>query len=69
MGISCFDNVQKECWEEAGIPKTLSSQAKPVGAVSYAAMQTGGLKRDVLFCYDLELPLDFVPVPQVGVVF
>ena len=26
--------------------------------------QMGGLGRDVLFCYDLELPPDFVPQPQ-----
>lgn len=38
----------------------------PVGAVSYAARQAAGVKRDVLFCYDLELPLDFVPQPQVN---
>ncbi len=25
-----------------------------------------GLKRDVLFCYDLQLPPDFRPTPQVG---
>ena len=57
--------MKKECWEEAGVPKELAAQARPVGAVSYAAMQRAGLKRDVLFCYDLELPLDFVPTPQV----
>lgn len=65
VGISCEDNVKKECWEEAGVPKELAAQARPVGAVSYAAMQRAGLKRDVLFCYDLELPLEFVPTPQV----
>ena len=58
--------MKKECWEEAGVPKELAAQARPVGAVSYAAMQSAGLKRDVLFCYDLELPLEFVPTPQVG---
>jgi hypothetical protein len=26
----------------------------------------GCCKRDVLFCYDLELPLDFVPTPDDG---
>ncbi|KAK2076940.1 hypothetical protein QBZ16_005168 [Prototheca wickerhamii] len=64
VGISCEDNVKKECWEEAGVPRELAAQAEPVGAVSYAAMQSAGLKRDVLFCYDLELPLDFTPTPQ-----
>jgi hypothetical protein len=29
-------------------------------------MQPEGLKPDVLFCYDIQLPGDFVPVPQDG---
>lgn len=36
-----------------------------MGAVSYETVSAEGLKRDVLFCYDLELPADFQPVPQV----
>lgn len=63
--LSCRENLTKECWEEAGIPQELAQRAVPVGAVSYASLQPEGLKRDVLFCYDLELPADFVPVPQV----
>jgi isopentenyldiphosphate isomerase len=65
-GLSCQENVVKECWEEAGIPKELANKAISVGAVSYTSMQPGALKRDVLFCYDLQLPLEFVPVPQDG---
>jgi hypothetical protein len=41
-------------------------RAVAVGVVSYVGLQEGGLKPDVLFCYDLELPPDFVPVPQDG---
>ena len=29
-------------------------------------LQPAGLKRDVLYCYDLELSADFGPQPQVG---
>lgn len=29
-------------------------------------MSEEGLKPDVLFCYDLKLPEDFVPTPQDG---
>lgn len=65
-GLSLAENVVKECEEEAGIPSTLASQAVPVGVVTYTALQPVGLKRDVLFCYDLELPEDFVPVAQDG---
>jgi hypothetical protein len=66
FGISCADNVVKECGEEASIPEALARRAVAVGIVSYVGLQEGGLKPDVLFCYDLELPADFVPVPQDG---
>ncbi|GFP90603.1 nudix hydrolase 20 chloroplastic [Phtheirospermum japonicum] len=60
-GISCEDNIVKECEEEAGIPRSISRKATAVGAVSYLDIDGYRLKRDVLFCYDLELPEDFVP--------
>ena len=56
----------KECKEEASIPRELAQRAQPVGAVSYSSEQAEGLKRDVLFCYDLELPDSFEPKPQVS---
>lgn len=65
-GVSLMENVVKECQEEAGISPELARQAKPVGAVSYTSIVPSGLKRDVLFCFDLELPLDFTPVPNDG---
>lgn len=61
-----MENVVKECEEEASIPPELAVHAKPVGAVSYTSLQPAGLKRDVLFCFDLELPVDFVPQPLVS---
>lgn len=63
--MSCGANVVKECGEEAGIPPALAGRARPAGCVSYAGMTPDGLKRDVLFVYDLLLPSDFKPVPQV----
>ncbi|KAK9827627.1 hypothetical protein WJX81_000466 [Elliptochloris bilobata] len=65
-GMTCADNVIKECGEEAGIPPELAATAVPAGAVSYEALQPAGVKRDVLFVYDLRLPADFVPAPQDG---
>ncbi|EFJ50265.1 hypothetical protein VOLCADRAFT_58621 [Volvox carteri f. nagariensis] len=65
-GLSCRENVLKECAEEAGIPAELAATARPVGAVSYLTIAANGYKPDVLFCYDLELPPDFVPMPQDG---
>ncbi len=59
--ISLQDNLRKECWEEAGIPADLVSNAVPVGSVSYNAETPTGSKPDILYCYDLELPVDFEP--------
>lgn len=60
-GISLKENLAKECWEEAGIPDHLVRQAVPVGAVSYRMDTEKGFKHDTLYCYDLELPEDFIP--------
>ena len=60
-GIPLQQNLAKECWEEAAIPEALAAQALPVGVVSYCRETDAGLKADVLFNYDLELPIDFVP--------
>ncbi|CAH2072362.1 unnamed protein product, partial [Thlaspi arvense] len=65
-GISCGENLVKECEEEAGISKFIADRAIAVGAVSYMDIDHYCFKRDVLFCYDLELPEDFVPKNQDG---
>lgn len=61
-GIGLADNLRKECKEEAGIDAELADQARPVGAVAYCRTSERGLKPDVIYCYDLELPPDFKPV-------
>lgn len=61
-GLGLLDNVIKECAEEAAVPETLARTARPVGAVSYCRETEAGLRPDVLYCFDLELPTDFVPV-------
>lgn len=65
-GISPRENLIKECAEEAAIPHELAEAAAAVGAVSYRTLTPQGLKRDVLFVYDLPLPADFVPQPADG---
>eukprot|EP00435_Cladocopium_sp_Y103_P065679 s51_g27.t1 len=62
------ENVIRECWEEARVPKEVASRASPAGVVSYVSEdETGwGIKRDVLFCYDLMLPADFEPTAGDG---
>jgi isopentenyldiphosphate isomerase len=61
MGIGLRENLVKECKEEAAIPEALARQAVPVGAITYCMEAEDGLKPDVQFCYDLELPADFTP--------
>lgn len=60
-GVSLADNLVKECAEEAAIPADLARRAVPVGAISYCTERPEGLRRDVLFNYDLALPEDFTP--------
>lgn len=59
--LSAFENVIKECQEEASIPETLSSKAIPVSAIAYCYDLPIGMRPDVIFSYDLLLPEDFVP--------
>jgi 8-oxo-dGTP pyrophosphatase MutT (NUDIX family) len=59
--LSLEQNLVKECAEEASVPESLAIAAKMVGVVSYNRVAERGLRRDVLYCYDLELPPDFEP--------
>ena len=65
-GLGLFENLLKECFEEAGISETQASQSIATGTISYRHTDGRGLKRDILYCYDLELPDSFVPVCQDG---
>lgn len=51
----------KEAAEEADMPRALIARAVPVGAISYRMETAHGLRDDVLFLYDLDIPSDFVP--------
>jgi hypothetical protein len=61
MGISLTDNVIKESGEEASLPEEMARQARPVGFVSYITERSEGLRSDLCFAYDIELPDSFVP--------
>lgn len=66
IAIGLMENLIKECAEEASIPESLASRAHAVGAITYCVEAPDGLKPDVQFCYDLELPADFTPVNEDG---
>ncbi|WP_096703227.1 DUF4743 domain-containing protein [Magnetospirillum sp. 15-1] len=59
--LTLADNLIKEAAEEADIPAAIAATARPVGAISYCLEDEWGLKPDVMFCYDLDVPQDFVP--------
>lgn len=65
-GATLRDNLINECAEEASLSEGLAARAVPVGAVTYCVERAEGLRRDVLFNYDLELPPDFRPVNADG---
>ncbi len=65
-GVSLMNNVIKECQEEACIDAPMASRAVPVGTVSYITKRKEGLRDDVLFNYDLCLPIDFNPINMDG---
>lgn len=60
-GVTLAENLRKECREEANISGTVADLAVPVSAVTYCRDSDRGLKPDVMYCYDLELPPDFEP--------
>jgi hypothetical protein len=65
-GYGLDETLLKEGEEEASILRSLTGQAIPVGAVSYRMETELGIRDDVLFVYDLEMPADFVPENQDG---
>lgn len=65
-GLGIRENLLKEAEEEASMPADLAGAACPVGVITYRTERAEGLRNDVLFVYDLELPASFVPVNQDG---
>lgn len=66
VGLTLKENVIKEAGEEAGVPGALARNAIPVGAITYTMENDLGLKPDMMFCWDLELPAGFQPVNTDG---
>lgn len=65
-GLTLSANLVKEADEEASIPAKLARRARPVGEISYRMQVAGGVRRDTLFIYDLDLPDDFTPKSNDG---
>jgi hypothetical protein len=65
-GHGLEETLLKEGEEEASIPTHITRRAIPVGAVSYRMETELGIRDDVLFVYDLEMPADLVPQNRDG---
>ena len=60
-GLGLMETVIKEAAEEASIPEALAANARQVGEIRYTMERPEGLRRDHLYCYDLDLPEGFIP--------
>jgi 8-oxo-dGTP pyrophosphatase MutT (NUDIX family) len=65
-GLGLTETLIKEAEEEAAIPHELAAAAVQVGVIEYAMERPEGLRRDILYCYDLSLPEDFLPMATDG---
>jgi 8-oxo-dGTP pyrophosphatase MutT (NUDIX family) len=60
-GHGLIETLVKEAAEEAALPQALAARALPVGALTYRMATTAGMREDVLFVFDLDVPADFTP--------
>jgi len=65
-GYTPLQTLIKEAAEEAALPDSLASQSRQVGRFAYNMERPEGLRRDVVFAYDLILPETFRPTPTDG---
>ncbi len=59
--LSITENLIKESAEEAGLSADLARSAKAASVISYCFETANGLRNDILFCYDLNVPDDITP--------
>ncbi|MBV9554342.1 MAG: DUF4743 domain-containing protein [Alphaproteobacteria bacterium] len=65
-GHNASATLVKEAEEEASIGPELIGRAVPVGALTYRMETKLGIRDDVMFVYDLEVPGDFIPANTDG---
>lgn len=65
-GMGPDETLIKEAGEEAAVPPALAQRAQRVGRIRYDMERAEGLRRDLLYCYDLMLPEAFIPRPSDG---
>ncbi|MDD2863011.1 MAG: NUDIX domain-containing protein [Acidiphilium sp.] len=65
-GMTPRETLLKEAAEEAAIPEATLARATEVSRIAYMMDRAEGLRRDLLVCYDVELPESFIPTPADG---
>lgn len=65
-GYGADATLAKEAEEEAAIGAGLIARATSAGALTYRMATRRGIRDDVMFVYDLELPPDFTPTNRDG---
>jgi hypothetical protein len=65
-GLGPRETLIKEAAEEAAMPPEIAARAVAVGTLRYAMERPEGLRRDLLHCYEIELPETFTPQPADG---
>jgi 8-oxo-dGTP pyrophosphatase MutT (NUDIX family) len=60
-GHGLVETLIKEAGEEADLPPDLAARAVPVGGLTYRMATKAGMREDVLFVFDLDIPPDFTP--------
>jgi 8-oxo-dGTP pyrophosphatase MutT (NUDIX family) len=65
-GYGAAATLAKEAEEEAAISAALIARAVPVGGLNYRMETKIGIRDDVMFVYDLEVPDDFTPTNSDG---
>jgi thiamine pyrophosphokinase len=63
-GMTPRETLAKEAGEEAALPPDLAAAAVQAGRIGYAMEREEGLRRDLLLCYDLDVPPEFTPRPM-----
>jgi 8-oxo-dGTP pyrophosphatase MutT (NUDIX family) len=65
-GIAPLQTIIREAREEAGVPVSLARNAVAAGTIELLREVPEGVQSEVIFVFDLELPLDFQPHNEDG---
>lgn len=60
-GENAFECAVRELWEEAGVPTALASTVLPASEIHTCRNEVDGTHDEILYCYDLAVPDDFIP--------